>query len=506
MEAAIQTQAKATAAAHRTPIGRLALAWLAGATLLLWPLLLNRSPILFFDSDAYLRFGRLAWEFAGQMLMPGTGPQGVGLPPDPGTAPAMAATANDGTVMSGRSYFYSVWAGASGGRVALVAVAQALWMSAALIAALPHLGFAGLTSRVAIIALLGVATPLAFFVCTLLPDMFAGLAPLSVAMLFAFPTRMRWPERLFWLATLLAVLLFHRAYVGLTILMLGVGVAGALLRQWKALPAALLIGLTIVAAALLDRAATTVVERAVDAQAVSPPFLLARGIGDGTIAAVLQADCTAPQAAQPWAACALVPKLPLTENGVLWGSRGLSSLSPDQRQAVIAEQGPLVAEVLKRDPLTQIGRSLQNSLVQFVGADLSEWQDMVDRPATAAPPERDHAIAFAASPIGQGQFPLQLLSDAWRIVYLCAFAAAVLAAGLLSTHRHQVDRLLVAVSVLLLLALVLSAAMTGTLVGPFGRYQARIAWLALLALMVLLGQLRASLQAREQAIAQRSPA
>ncbi len=458
--------------------------WLASSALLLWPLFLNGSPFLFYDSVAYLQFGQKIWSF---VVGVSTSQETAAAATAPLSASPLESAELDTLLMGGRSYFYSlfIWLANVAGGYSTIAIAQALWIAMALQLTFRALGIADPIWRLSGVALLSLATPLALFVCTVMPDVFAAVAPLAVIVLLSRGQRMAWPEKAFWLFSLFFAVLFHKAFLLLALVTLAFTYVVVIWRKWATGQRALLIlatiGFGISAEVMVQQAA----QSATGKQLVSPPFLLARGIGDGTIPLVLQRDCPG-AALPPWAACAFLSELPMTENEAIWGAGGWTSLPPTIRIAVVDEQLVLLGTAAANAPLLQIRASLYNFTTQIVTSDVTELaQSGIPGMITSEGPNAAGNAAYANSALMQGQFPLSALSAFWQALYLIATSAslAILARGRPSFANRLPG--LAPMLGLILASLLASAAITGIIAGPFGRYQARIAWLSMLVLFTL---------------------
>lgn len=457
--------------------------WLASSALLLWPLFLNGSPFLFFDSVAYLQFGQKIWSF---VLGISTSQEATAAASATLSASALDSAELDTLMIGGRSYFYSlfIWFANAVGGYSAIAIAQALWIALALLLALRALGIASLVWRLAGVVLLSLATPLAFFVCTVMPDIFASVAPLAVIVLLAPGQRMTWPEQSFWLLSLFFAVLFHKAFLLLVLVMLALSFAVVLWHRWPTGKRALLALATIVLAVGADAIVQQAAQAASGKQLMSPPFLVARGIGDGTIPLVLQRDCPG-AASPPWAACAFLSELPMTENDAIWGLSGWRSFPTALRVAVADEQLALLGAAVANAPLLQIRASLSNFAKQIVTVDVMEFQYGVPNIAAAGGPNARGNAAYDSSALMQGHFPLAALSAFWQSVYFIATSASLAFLALRRSGSANSMPSLAPLQALILTSLLASAAITGIIAGPFGRYQARIAWLSLLVLFTI---------------------
>lgn len=487
----------------------------AAALLLLWPLLLNGDYLYFHDTAAYLRYPAQAFQklFGIEPLLSAApagsaaGPAAVtALPAAPGLAPGGAAGGapggTDDTVAAGRSIYY-------GGMLYAGALVGGLWVgvlvqlgAVALAVYLTLDGLLGPARRRAfplVIAALAVASPLPFFVGYLMPDVFAGIAILAVANLFARDGalgRLPGGRRLAWAGLLAASLLFHSSHTAVALLMLvpaaavAWGVQGRL--PWRAMATvAAAIALALAGELLFTRAVTAVY----GTPPLRPPFLMARMISDGPGTAWVMAHCPG----IGLAICDWRDRLPLDTDSFLWSKDAATGVygvaDAATRRAFDAEQGAFIRGVLASDPWGQLAASLRGFAEQLHRVGLHEFAyDDTLRATLPAMLPPGEAQAFAASGLARGTFPLGAAD--WLVRAGLAASAVVLVLAALRRSGNgpggapdygQGDRSLLAFAVILLGGVVVNAAVTGILSTPHDRYQARVVWLVpLLAMIVLL--------------------
>lgn len=201
-------------------------------------------------------------------------------------------------------------------------------------------------------------------------------------------------------------------------------------------------------------------------------FLLARVIYDGPGADALRRDCPA----AGWRLCPFASDLPPTSDHFLW-----SAASPLNQaggpKALAAEAGAIVRAAVTEEPLAQAAASARNTLDQlrrFASGDgLNAW------PAQVTPwIERDfpraEAARYAAARQQNGGLAVPwLLGTVHQVVGVIGIAACLALLPEALRRGSAAAPLLLAA----LLALPVSAAITGALSGPHDRYQARVIWL-----------------------------
>jgi hypothetical protein len=214
-------------------------------------------------------------------------------------------------------------------------------------------------------------------------------------------------------------------------------------------------------------------------------FLLARVIYDGPGMAALRDDCPTAN----WLLCPFLDSFPPTSDDFLW-----SSDSPLQRaggaKAVSAEAGAIIEAALLADPVGEARAALANTLEQMMrfasGDGLNPWPTQVSPTIERDFPAREQ-VAYASARQQSGSLSVSpLLAQIHRIAALIGVLSCAMLLPVAFRRRAACAGFLLAV----LLALPLSAAITGCLSGPHDRYQARIMWLPAFIAVVSLASLR----------------
>lgn len=459
------------------------------ALLLSWPALVNRSSIFFPDTVNYVRSGEVAWKTVGKAV-------GLAAPTPVIAAPTAADvdTKNQATIdqkapLAGRSIYYGVFAQAirAVAGFTAIAVAQALLIGLVLLLALRRLGVTGWGGRLLVMGGVALGTTLPFFAGVAMPDVFAALTIVPVALLIAYRDRMAAGEQAFWLLAIVVACMFHMSFAvaGFATLVLAAGLAWGRLRRTVG-SFALLAGALFLGAALLS-AANVAVERFTKQAFMPIPFLLARTIGDGTAAPVLRERCRH----EKLATCYWLPAMPLHSNDFLWDLKHptvkpwIGMTDPEKRQ-VAAEQRTIVLAAVAAHPVEQVVAAFRNSAEQLTTVDLMEFRNQPNFTWIFSKTLSEEFRAYEQSPLWRGTFSLPLLSRLSLVVYLAALVGSLLL--LLLWRRLPIatdDRLRLACSIMLA-GLLANAAVHGALSAVFGRYQGRVSWIALFVLLVLL--------------------
>jgi len=360
----------------------------------------------------------------------------------------------------------------------------------------------------ALMAALALGTSLPWVAGFAVPDIFAAVTAMAVALLLVWRGELeRWERWGVW-GLLAASIAFHSSHLLLTLALLASGLALGWAMRAGARPlrtyALLLLGAVAVAAA-----ANAIYAGAIHAYTGDklrrPPFLMARVLADGPGRAYLRKSCAEGVA---WAICPFA-HTPLNDSDkILWSAKkvdGVFNRSRYERRVQMEEEElSFVWETVKYDPWGQFAASMRNWGLQLIRA----W---VDDPLRRPGAFLRHNYWGKTNLVGliRGVGPCGKLGELCQpkvtITGLDAVDSKVLFAALaglaigLFPRRSLVGLLrrrefrwssaearVVATVLLLGAAVVLNAGVCGIFSGPFPRYQARIVWL-LPAISVLLG-------------------
>lgn len=455
--------------------------WLAGLALLLVGLLLpafvNRQPIMYPDSVGYFHSGYAAIKQAKSIL---DAHQGSHAP----SAPALTPRQADG-VTTARSVYYGLTyvAGYWLGGVWALALGQALVTLAALVLAARHAVPLDPMRRIAVLGAVALLTGLNFFVVAAMPDVFAGLMLLAVAVVLAYAPRMPRLEYLFWLGLIALAGLYHKAH--LAILAVTLVLAAPLVWRRRGRDLLLLAGAGVLA--WVGHVAVDVaVTKATGKPPIAPPFLLARLVGDGTAERYLRDVCPK----QNLATCAFLDKMPMTENDFLWShdpDRSVMGGADRQtRAAIAAEAGGIVLGTLQAYGGEEAAAAAGNVMRQLGDVGVSEYA-LTPKDNVAPIPMLAWALDhYAKTGIAEGWMPLMEISVLMRSIYF----AALVGIGMMLWQRGRApmskDNGETRFVLLLLIGIAANALVAGGISGVFDRYQGRVAWLASLGFTVLL--------------------
>jgi hypothetical protein len=336
---------------------------------------------------------------------------------------------------------------------------------------------------VAGVGMLSACTWLPWLVCELMPDLFTPLLVLVLCLLAWVPDRLSVPEQIALVgcaALMIASQLSSLPLAGaldVALLACGPWMSGSgpvvsrrfrrsTIRRWLLIvipPALAVLGVCTVNLAAYGRFATA---------PFGNVFLLARVIYDGPGMAVLRRDCPT----MMWRLCPFLADFPPTSDDFLWLPD-----SPLRRaggpKIVSQDAGAIITAALLADPAGEVRAMVANTLEQMTrfasGDGLNPWPAEVSpRIEHDFPPREQAAYASARQQAGTLSVP-SLLSNIHIITALIGVAGCAILLPVAIRRRAVCAGFLLAV----LLALPVSAAITGGLSAPHDRYQARIMWL-----------------------------
>lgn len=440
--------------------------------------LLNRAPLYYFDTAAYLNQGYRILETLGLAELP------VDATADAGPGQGGAGDEADGTVDTSRSAAYAVVLAAAdmaGPLDLAVLVNFALFALAAGLVARRLAVPAGPSPR--LLAAAGLAAAglgaLPFYVAFLMPDILAPVLILMLALLTTYGGDLTRAELVATVGLAVLAVVAHPSHLLVTALFLPLGVLASPLsrgRRWVFV--GVLVALVALVGALERLVFAAAVERFARQTAQSQPFLTARLINDGPGLAYLDARCPDPALAT----CALAERLAQSDDPMRLNAPNIlfsedpatgsyKFLTPEQKGAVAREQFAFAAQVVAFDPgavVLAIGRNTLTQLV-FVRIDM-----------TVPPKGQAERLRESYGPVAAG------LKDGWLVVQDRWWPAALVywhgalylaSAGLLLalffspwlTARHRVFAGLV------LAGIVINALVCGAISVPAHRYGARVA-------------------------------
>lgn len=335
---------------------------------------------------------------------------------------------------------------------------------------------------VAAVAVLAAVSGVALFVSKPIPDAWEAPSVLALHLLVWHPRRLSGGERLVMGAVIAFAGASHMAMFAVLAGMSIIYAATWLARRWLRL-APRGIGFAAVAVwsgLVLQVAGNFIVTGRVALQADGQVFLFARMIEDGMADDVLAEEC--PRAG--WKLCQYRDTLPEYAEAFLFIPDSLlekigGAFDTDARHEIAA----IVARALARHPLAHVSRAIELTATQFV--DVGTGGEM-ERPWSGF--TRGALVRYAPALVPWFDAARQQTDDIdvsdwsdWAVVPVsvgASFALPLLAVLLWRRGRRREAML----PALLFIALLGNAAVCGVVAGSNDRYQARLVWLAPLAL------------------------
>jgi nitrate reductase NapE component len=421
-----------------------------GALLMTWPAIFNRYPLLYPDSMTYIGDGRVV---------------------------ARAVFLHKLSDYYGfRSFIYSLgifpfhWLLSLWAVVALQALLASYVICLVVRSILPR---QTVWCYLIICALLSLLTSMSWFASEVMPDILGPLLYLCIFLLvFARETLSR-VER--WAVILIA---WWGVASHATHLILAAGMCIFLAFLWVLCRKSTIIRLRAVGevalivffAAAAQVALHTYLYGEPSLNGERPPFLMARVIADGPGRWYLEQHCGEVR----FAICDYVHNLPTDSDDFIWGENGVwQSASEETEKRMRQEEVPLVLATLRAYPGAQISKSLANFWAQLTTfgfeLDANDW--VLKEFDNVLPGGKPH---YLQSRQARDAIPFDFLV----VVQYCAVIASVVAIGVFGflVWRRRSPRI-VGLGLVILLAVVANAFVTGALSTVEDRYQSRVVWL-----------------------------
>ncbi len=432
-----------------------------GASLMTWPAVYNRYPLLYPDSMSYLGNGPLvaralflhkfSADYGGRSLIYDLGilPLHWNLNPWPIVALNALLTS------------YVIW----------LAVRSVLPKHT-------------VTCYLALILLLSMFTDLGWFVGWIMPDVLGPALYLSIYLLVFAPESLSRAERL-----IVVVIAWWSVASHVTHLMLAAGMCVLLAlplllrRQWthKRLRAIGVVAMIVFAAAAVQMALHWYLYGQPSLNGKRPPFLMARVIADGPGKWYLQQRC----GDLHLAVCAHVHELPDNVDDFLWGVHGIwLSSSLEQQERLRGEEMGIVLSTLRAYPREELIISADHFWEQLHTFGLSDYDpnpwilQMID---TVLPGAR-------ARYLQSRQAQETLHEEFFASVQDWTLMASLVVIAIWAILVRQWSRRVIGLTVVIVFVVIANAAVTGILAKVEDRYQARVIWLVPLLAGVLVLQ------------------
>ena len=451
---------------------RLSLLTLVAALLFLWPLLAYGRVGVIQDSAAYYKGGRVAVTFVLDKIQLGSIHPTVAQP----GANSQSSAGEKVEVRGARSVSYSLAAyifGAPRAQMWLLCAFQAL--ATGFLGAVTLLIFAGsergLWWRLGALAL---ATPVAFVVCLAIPDIWAGLVILAIALIATAFDRMSNGVRTVTALIATAGIAFHLSHLPIALAMTLGAVAWFTFAAWRRTPVPSTQWAWTIAPLVLGAAATVALNFAAfggpSLTGKRYPLTLARSVAQGPGKWYLEKNCRHLR----YAICEVYPDSPPEDpNAFLWGPNGLKHrASPEQMDRIRAEESEVVLAATRAYPfeeLIRVGSTFARQLVRFApGVGLLDSRIIRDPDGT---PQLE--------PVRYSRFWTGLVY--WLTVVSVIASVLVLLRSLRTNSSTQPLIGLIAIGI------VVNAGVCVYFSGIVDRYGARVIWLLPLLALALAG-------------------
>ncbi len=461
--------------------------------LLILPALLNRAPFLYFDSGAYLNQADKAVRMLrGQLGLLVVGESDAILA---GVSGPATDAASDDSIIAGRSIYYSfiAWTGAATLGLGAIVALQSLILSVLIVMAV-HTIWPGAPPAARLIATLTLSGGLAFltsagfFVSLVLPDIWAGIMILAFALLIANGPHLGRASCAALGAVLAFAALVHTSHLLLLATLAGLLAIAMLHPPMRRIvaPRCLVVPASALAFGLAGHAAFSLVVTGVTGQPpLTMPLVTAHLVDMGPGTRLAQETC--PDSG--FAICPYVDRLPADWIAFVFSRdprTGVFGTVPRSVQRALSEeQVSFALAALAAEPLAMTGGLLRDGIAQL-------WHLSVDDVPLTAKNETFLAENFtqevAATIRGSAIWNRPWAAPALSRLIQVGTGFAVAGLFVLALSRRLPRRGPLATLLLIcVIGLVLNALICGILASPYGRFQARVAWLLpfLLALTVM---------------------
>jgi hypothetical protein len=469
-----------------------------GTVFILGPAFLNGAPFFYFDTASYIeQIAKASQILLGHSDAAETS-MVTSLQAGAGTGAGFGVAETDKIVFSGRSAYYGV--------LAWLGWISSIWLPVALQAA--TLSWLVVTLfrhsvdrwwwQTALLTLGGLSffNSAGFFAGLVMPDIWAGLMVLALALLWVCPDRLSLGQKVFIFAIMSFSALVHNSHLALLAALLG-GIV--LLRFFVArLERAPLSRLALPVIALCIGVAGQMiygvaVRVAYDAQLLSRPHITAHLIDLGPGTQLVQDSC--PDSG--YALCAYADRLPMSWIDFMFDpdpeTGGFGAAPPAVQKALVAEQLRFAAQTLIHYPGQTLYGLARDGVAQLWTLDLEDVAlstRNADFVANKFPPDLSQMIERSRI-----YDQPSVLDTLLRMIQSTSGAAtgflllyAVWRSTRIGSANPQLDRMVL----LVVAGVVLNALICGILASPYGRFQARIIWLLPLAAALILSNLLAS--------------
>jgi hypothetical protein len=419
-----------------------------GTLLFLWPAIANRFPLIFHDTNSYIRF----------------------------------------RIELYRSIFYKLFVFLTGLHWTIwgTAIAQAALCSMLIFWLLRLFGHVrALPFLVAVIALAAVSS-LPIFATFIMPDIFTGLMFLALFMMIFLYDRMTVPARIFLFGLLLLFISSHLSHLTLALAI----TTASTIALWRWAPQTTRVGIGMAFAATTVVAGCLVLYDGImhKTYSLSPAgsvFLMANLIEYGPVRQELAEHC--PQSG--YRLCGYQDQLPAIANDFLWTKESPFNSDLGGFEGMRAESGSLVRDTLKHQTLAVIAVMAKNSARAIVSVDPAA--DIIRMEPTVSILDAafrqvygaDTVQRFDASTQEANRFPVKAIA---LVGHAGLIASLIIIAAFGIARFRPRDWRIWAFVAFVFVAFIGNAVLCAAVSGVADRYQARMSWLIPLAALLLL--------------------
>lgn len=444
-------------------------------------LLINRGPLIYFDTGSYIRQGTVALN----MLFPDA---------DVANNSSISGKADsDDTASGSRSLIYGIVVAAVfrfWSLTALPLVHVAMVMIVSLLAAVAGKRFidnhnADVRAMTSVPLIVAAFSSLPFYSSFLMPDIFAPILLIAIGVLVAFGQRMRTSLLLLTAIIALIAVVVHPSHLGIAALMVPVSAFCALFfnrgkRKWRAFA---LIALIVVAGAAERKAFQIAVETVTQKEVIYTPHLTARLIVDGPGMEYLNEHCPN----EMIATCELHEALSLSDDPyrltvshiIYDRSRELGSfqhLSKDDQARVARDQRQFFFDVLLSEPVGMAAAFAKNTYRQIMRHSITMTipdEITVENARRLARLEEGNLKRLSRGKLSNDRAWIETIDKLHAVIYGISTAAIFLFFFWPQTIPGSA-RLF---AFIVLTGLIVNAFVCGGISQPADRYGARVIWL-----------------------------
>ena len=343
------------------------------------------------------------------------------------------------------------------------------------------------------LAVAALLTPLPYYTSMLMPDVYTGIIVVLLAVLLILGDRLSLTEKVLTALVCAAMATFHTSIFLLVIVCIGIAVLFQknVKDAWRPIAGGAPI---VIAAVLANVAFSAAITHALNKGPVSPPFLSARLVADGSGMQFLDKECE--RDPNSWTLCRYRSRLPVESDEFLWSESGersvFGSASEVDQRALASEDKAFFLSVARDYPASVVGSAISGTFKLLTTFEIIHFNYAPDRVAAyeAAFPS-EIARSMTQTRAAAATMPVELAAAVTLGSTLGGLAVIPFLFLRFSRKHGRIPIETFGVVAMLLLACIANAVICGALSSPTARYEMRIIWLvpfAAVALAALLGR------------------